>query len=315
MGHSIGNKVESKDGNTLMDPSNQNFLKAAYQIAKFTNARALFLSLDSLDQAPKARPPKGCSIILVTWKRPEEMKAFFPDGKAAPYPLLHLPRVEMTRTGRIKMAVMLALSGHLIAQGDKILFATGIPGGDRLDCLLFLDTEKESEILTTQGIQGISESVKPEVFQEILSVALELATRGREGKPVGTIFVLGDEEKVLHLSKQMIINPFRGYSDEERNVLTKNLRETLREFAAIDGAMVISRDGLVMTAGCYLGASSEEANIPRGLGSRHIAAAVITALTRAIAIVISESTGDVRIFKNGKILMELEKQIKIPMIS
>ena len=196
--------------------------------------------------------------------------------------------------------------------GDRIVFVTGHPELDMLDSILFLDTSKETEILTTQGLSGIAESVKPEVFQEMLAIALELANRGREGKPIGTIFVLGDEEKVLQLSKQMIINPFKGYSDEERNILSGHLKETLREFSALDGAFVISRDGLVLTAGRYLGAASDEATIPRGLGSRHIAAAGITAMTEAIAIVISESNGDVRIFKNGKILMEIEKPIKVP---
>jgi len=80
----------------------------------------------------------------------------------------------------------------------------------------------------------------------------------------------------------------------------------------LDGAFVISHDGLVLTAGRYLGAASDEATIPRGLGSRHIAAAGISAMTQAVAIVISESTGDVRIFKNGKILMEIEKPVRVP---
>jgi DNA integrity scanning protein DisA with diadenylate cyclase activity len=38
-----------------------------------------------------------------------------------------------------------------------------------------------------------------------------------------------------------------------------------------------------------------------------VAAAGITSVTQAIAIVISESTGDVRIFKDGTIFMDIEK--------
>jgi DNA integrity scanning protein DisA with diadenylate cyclase activity len=295
-----------------MKRTNQSILNAAFRIAKSSKAKALFVSLDSLNQVPEETPPKGCSLILVTRKTPDELEGFFPDGRASLNPLIQLPRIDMTRMGQVKMSVVLALSTKLIQMGDKIVFVTGIPEAERLDAILLLDTAKESEVLTTQGVNGISESVNPEVFEETLGIALELAARGREGKPVGTIFVLGDEEKVMQLSKQMIINPFKGYTDEERNILNPNLKETIREFAALDGAFVISSDGLVLTAGRYLGAASDESTIPRGLGSRHIAAAGITALTQAIAIVISESTGDVRIFKNGKILMEIEKPIKIP---
>jgi DNA integrity scanning protein DisA with diadenylate cyclase activity len=248
----------------------------------------------------------------VTRKSGDELENVFPEGLPASTPLITLPKIDMTRIGLVKMAVVLGISNQLIELGDKIVFIAGHPELGTLDAILYLDTAKESEILATQGLSDIAESVNPEVFQVALSIALELASKGREGKPVGTIFVIGDEEKVLQLSKQMIINPFKGYSDEERNILNPNLKETLREFSALDGAFVISRDGLVLTAGRYLGAASDEATIPRGLGSRHIAAAGITAMTQAAAIVISESTGDVRIFKNGKILMEIEKPIKVP---
>lgn len=292
--------------------TNHAVLQAALRIAKSAKAKAMFLSLDPLNELPEEEPPKGCSLIFVTRRNQEELEGLFPEGVPSSRPVLHLPKVDMTRMGQVKMAVVLAISHRLIEMGDKIVFVTGHPEINTLDVILFLDTAKESEVLTTQGLDGIGDAVKPEVFQQTLAIALELASRGREGKPIGTIFVLGDEEKVLQLSKQMIINPFKGYSDEERNILNGNLKETLREFSALDGAFLISQDGLVLTAGRYLGAASDEATLPRGLGSRHIAAAGITALTKAIAIVISESTGDVRIFKNGKILMEIEKPIKVP---
>lgn len=295
-----------------MKRTNQTLLQAAFRIAKSSKAKAVFLFLDPLGELPDQDPPKGCSLLFVTRKSKDELEGLFPDGIPASRPLITLPRIDMTRIGLVKMAVVLGISEKLIEFGDKIVFVAGHPELNTLDAILFLDTAKETEILTTQGLSDIAEYANPEVFQVTLAIALELASRGREGKPVGTIFVIGDEEKVLQLSKQMIINPFKGYSDEERNILNSNLKETLREFSALDGAFVISREGLVLTAGRYLGAASDEATIPRGLGSRHIAAAGITAMTQAVAIVISESTGDVRIFKNGKILMEIEKPIKVP---
>ncbi len=298
-----------------MKRTNQTLLQAALRIAKSTKAKAVLLFLDPLGELPDLDVPKGCALLLVTRKSKDELENLFPDGLPASRPVVTLPKIDMTRMGLMKMAVVLAISNRLIDLGDKIVFVAGHPELNSLDAILYLDTAKESEVLTTQGVADISENVNPEVFQTSLTIALELASRGREGKPVGTIFVIGDEEKVLQLSKQMIINPFKGYSDDERNLLNPGLKETLREFSALDGAFVIRRDGLVLTAGRYLGAASDEATIPRGLGSRHIAAAGITAMTQAIAIVISESTGDVRIFKSGKILMEIEKPIRVPQAS
>jgi diadenylate cyclase len=105
----------------------------------------------------------------------------------------------------------------------------------------------------------------------------------------------------------MIMNPFKGYDEEERNLISSSLKETVREFSAMDGAFVVANDGTILAAGRYLGAAIDESALPRGLGSRHIAAAGITALTKSVAFVISESSGDVRIFKDGKIIMHIEK--------
>jgi diadenylate cyclase len=95
--------------------------------------------------------------------------------------------------------------------------------------------------------------------------------------------------------------------EEERNIMDPRLKETIREFASIDGAFVLRDDGVVLAAGRHLMASTEFKDFPQGLGARHRSAAGITALTNSLAVVISESTGDVRIFYRGKIFMEIEK--------
>ncbi len=47
--------------------------------------------------------------------------------------------------------------------------------------------------------------------------------------------------------------------------------------------------------------------LPGGLGARHRAGAGITSDTRSLAFVISESTGDTRVFAGGRIVMTVEK--------
>lgn len=279
-------------------------IKSALDIAKTVKAKVLFYYLDATEEVTlPENPPKGCELILVSQRPVKELSEFQSQVKK----IITVPKISLGRMGLIKLSMALAFSQELVTTGDRVLFLSGTPELETLDTLLFMEIGKEVEIVTSKNISGISEIVKPEVFEHILSLAIELANKGREGKPIGTIFVVGDSDRVMQLSKQMIINPFKGYDEPERNILNPHLKETIREFAAIDGAFVIGEDGTVITAGRYLGAAYEEDNVPRGLGSRHIAASGITALTNAIAIVISESTGDVRIFKNGKILMEIEK--------
>ncbi|MBS3761937.1 MAG: diadenylate cyclase [Planctomycetes bacterium] len=57
----------------------------------------------------------------------------------------------------------------------------------------------------------------------------------------------------------------------------------------------------------YLETEHVDVELPRGLGARHTSAAAITAKTDSLAVTVSESTGDVRAFSEGKILIEIEK--------
>jgi diadenylate cyclase len=149
--------------------------------------------------------------------------------------------------------------------------------------------------------------VQPEVFDRLLIMVLELAEEGKEGRPLGTTFILGDHEKVMSMSSQMVINPFSAVPESECNILDPALKETIREFSTIDGAFIVRDDGVVLAAGRHLSPSVETSELPQGLGARHRSAAGITALTNSIAVVISESTGDVRIFSRGKFFMDIEK--------
>ena len=82
------------------------------------------------------------------------------------------------------------------------------------------------------------------------------------------------------------------------------MRETVKELAQLDGAFVVSEDGVVVSACRYLDTSSHEIKLPLGLGSRHMAAASITRQTDAMAVVVSESSV-VRVFDGGAIVAEI----------
>jgi DNA integrity scanning protein DisA with diadenylate cyclase activity len=222
--------------------------------------------------------------------------------------VLRIPDLPLGRVNQIKMAIIQALSKGLVQKGDKWICLSGMPQSKALDNLLILEFGKEFEVLSSSDLPVISEIVRPEVFETVLSLALAISIEGKEGrKPVGTIFVLGRHEEVLKFSHPMVINPFQGYPEEERNILDHRLKETVKEFSSIDGAFIFREDGVILAAGRHLDASGENIEIPLGLGSRHRAAAGITRLTDALAIVVSEETGGVRIFHHGKIFMEIEK--------
>ena len=278
-------------------------LQTACTIANTVRARALFLCSDSAKHVELIEPLLEKTEIVLVTRSPENVEEDWPHVKH----LLHMPKIDLTRMGQMKIAVLMGLSAGLVTGTDRIVCVTGLPRRQHLDNILVLDLGKEFELLTSNKGANMVGSVRPEVFEGVFNLAIELANQGREGKPIGTIFTLGDHEKVLQLSRQLVMNPFRGYPEEDCNILDPNLRETIREFSAIDGAFVVRDDGVVMAAGRHLNAALEEGELPRGLGSRHVAGAGITAVTDAVAIAISESDGTVRIFKQGAIFMEIDK--------
>ena len=282
------------------------FLESGIEIASKIKAKSIFLYADLINDYKLLKElSKMDEVVFVT-----KNKELFHKSVEIEKNVLDIPVVEFTRIGLIKIAVMKGLSSGIVKNGDKIVFITGTRKMGYFDTIVVVDIGKEFEILTSSSVPDIAKNLKPEVFEVVLNLSLELASQGREGKAVGTIFVIGDHEKVLQLSRQMIINPFHGYPEEERNIMDPALRETIKEFSALDGAFIIRDDGVVMAAGRHLSAALEKEDFPHGLGSRHVAAAGITSVTDAAAIVISESTGDVRIFKNGNIFMEIEKPVK-----
>jgi len=140
----------------------------------------------------------------------------------------------------------------------------------------------------------------------VVDLATEIGREGREGKPVGTMFVLGDTKKVLSMSRPLNFNPFRGYSPQEKDIRDRKVREQIKDIAQLEGAIVIRRDGVAEAACLYIDASAEGITLSKGLGTRHWAAAAISKKTKAIAVVVSQSSGTVRLFQNGEIVLHIE---------
>jgi DNA integrity scanning protein DisA with diadenylate cyclase activity len=290
-----------------MKSINKTMIESAIKLAKEVKAGCVLVCMDVRNEiADLPEDVKQSVKFVLVMGAAEEM----PEKLVPIATKLDIPSVNLTRLGKIKIAIAKGIVSGLFKKGDKIICLSGVPKFGYVDSIFFLDVGREFEILTSDDISDVVESVQPEVFNAVLNIACELAAQGRETRKVGTIFVLGDDEKVMQLSRQMIINPFKGYSEEQRNILNPELEETIKELSAIDGAFVIKANGAIITAGRHLSAALESKDFPSGLGSRHIAAAGITNVTKAVAMVISQSSGNVSIFKNGKLFVTIEKPVE-----
>jgi DNA integrity scanning protein DisA with diadenylate cyclase activity len=290
-----------------MKSVNKTMIESAIKLAREVKAGCVLLCVDVKNELAELPEDVKTSVHFILVTREDED---IPESLAKYSEKLDIPNVNLNRVGKIKIAIAKGIVSGLFKKGDKIICLSGVPKFGYADSIFLIDVGKEFEILTSDFIHDVVEAVQPEVFNAVLNIACELAAQGRENRKVGTIFVLGDDEKVLQLSRQMIMNPFSGYSEDERNILNPELEETIKEFSAIDGAFVIKSNGVIVTAGRHLSAALESKDFPSGLGSRHIAAAGITNVTRAVAMVVSESSGNVSVFKNGKLFVTIEKPVE-----
>jgi DNA integrity scanning protein DisA with diadenylate cyclase activity len=282
-------------------------VRHAHLIAREVCAKVILLHADVVEADSDLSAliqDVGFRVILVSrrpgFRAPDEWKDLCT--------VVRLPDIAMTRAGQIKVAILLVAAERLIQAGDRILCLTGVDLSEAIDTIMVLDMGTELELFSASTADPLPSDVTPTVFERVLTLAGELGVEGREGRPVGTLFVIGDSDQVLAQSHQLVINPFHGYPESECNILDPRLEETIKEFSAIDGAFVVRGDGVVLAAGRYLAPRSKlEERLPRGLGTRHEAAASITAMTKAVSLCISQSTGTVSIFKEGRLITDIQK--------
>ena len=148
--------------------------------------------------------------------------------------------------------------------------------------------------------------VEPDVLDSVIRVAQEIAREGREGQAIGTAFVVGDTKNVLNYSKQFVLNPFHGHHETERQITDAGIQGTIKEFAQLDGAFLITGTGVVEAAGRCITVDLSQVNLPGGMGSRHLSIASITKVTRSIGVVVSQSGGQISLFRDGKIVYRIK---------
>lgn len=214
---------------------------------------------------------------------------------------LEIELMPVGSVAQIRMIIRKAVDAGHLKEGDNIIVVADESLGIGFEGLfLFFKIDKKFMELTTFELK---KELKKSVYESVLQIAHEIGKEGREGKHIGTIFVLGDHESVLKQSRQIILNPFEGHSLEKRNITDIALKETIKELAQLDGAFIIDSNGYIHAAGRYLTAEANSIELP-GLGTRHRAAAAITQQTHAVAVCVSESGGVVRVFRGGKLIEE-----------
>lgn len=215
---------------------------------------------------------------------------------------------------RLTQAVLEAVADDILAPNRPIVAVYSGFEPDQIDSISVINLGEHLDRLTGSDLRKLETRVPLDTLKLVVDLACEIGREGREGKPVGALFVVGDTRKVLDSSKPAGFDPVRGYNRKERNLADRRVREGMKEVAMLDGAFIVSADGTVEATCRYLDSSAATVTLSKGLGARHWAAAAVSRATKAIAIAVSESNGTVRIFENGEVVLRIEPHHRRPVV-
>lgn len=278
---------------------------SAFDLARSLGIPNMLVLADLLtDRREVERAREKEAVIWLTRGGTREDYPEIPKGD----PSIALPPTALGRLDQVRLGLTLAVLERHVAVDASVVCLTGVAGSKRLDMLAIINPSRDFPWFRNRKIGKVRTKLLSRELVRLMEIAIRLSAEGREGKSIGTTFVLGDAEEIERFTRPLILNPCKGHAQSVRNIHNPDFLETLRELAALDGAFIIDKRGVVVAAGVYLDApATKDLRVRRGLGSRHVAAAAVTANTDALALVISESSGNISVFAKGAALLELEK--------
>lgn len=287
---------------------NAAIVSAAVELLKARSADALLVLLEgSTDWKRIAEIAEGIDKpVIVAVDSPDDLEGASELGLRT----LALNKEKAPLLERLQHALLEAAADEMIRTNGEVVAAySGFQQG-RLDSISHLQLDERMRRLTSRDLQMLESRVPLQTIKAVVDLAAQIGREGREGKAVGSMFVVGDTKKVLEFSKDSGVDPFRGYNKKYRNLLDAKVQEDAKEIAQLDGAFIINSDGVIERSRQMLGVTHEDIKMTKGLGSRHWAAAAITKRTKAISVVVSQSTGTVRLYQDGNLVMRIEPMDK-----
>ncbi|MBN2476741.1 MAG: DNA integrity scanning protein DisA nucleotide-binding domain protein [Pirellulales bacterium] len=282
----------------------------AVGLTESAGADVILLLLEGPADWQRLKKLSGDEKVLVSGGAADELEGARQAG---------LETVEIDMPGspiyeRLTQSVLEAVADDLLAPGACVVALYSGFDADSLDSVSLISLDEHLNRLTGRDLRQLETRVPLDTLKMVVDLAVEIGREGREGKPVGTLFVVGDARKVLACSRPAGFDPVKGYNRKERTLADVRVREGVKEIAQMDGAIIVSADGTVEAACRYLDCSAAEVTLSKGLGARHWAAAAVSRATNAVAVTVSQTNGTVRIFQSGEVVLRIEPYLRRPMV-
>ena len=278
------------------------FYDLAVQLAATVEADALMVVLDGPTDWQKLKERSTQTKILVTADSQEGLEGATEAGLETV--VVNMPGAPVFE--KLTQALLESVADDILVPGAEVIAVySGFEAG-KIDSISYIHLDEHLGRLTARDLRQLETSVPLDTLRTVVDLAVEIGREGREGKPVGTIFIIGDTRKVLTFCHPAGFDPVRGHKRGERSLHDPRTREAVKEIAQLDGAILVTADGTVERACQIVDASHANLTLSKGLGTRHWAGAAISRVTNAISVVVSETNGTVRLFINGEVMLRIE---------
>jgi DNA integrity scanning protein DisA with diadenylate cyclase activity len=279
-------------------------LAAAGALVAEAHADAILVLLDGSTDWQKLRqaiPASVAKVIVAT-----DSEADLAGATEAGLIPLPLNKEKSPLLERLQHALLEAVADEILKSNCDVIAVYSGFEHQKLDSISLIRLDDRMRRLTARDLQRLESSVPLKSLKVMIDLATQIGREGREGKKVGTMFVIGDTRRVLSHCKDSGFDPLKGYHRKMRNLFDPRVREDIKEIAQMDGAFVVSPDGIVEKSRQIIEVKHADLTLSKGLGARHWAGAAISQITKAVAIVISQSSGTVRLFQNGELVLRIE---------
>ena len=284
-------------GEKVTSPSDtlSQFVTAALGLAKANDAEAIVLLTEVAADWKALKKKCGVRRLIVAASKQDLLDEAVDSDVSTVF--LDIP--EATLHDRLTQAILESVAKEYVTPGSVVVSMYSGFDQEDLDSISVFRLNERLGRLSARDLRRLETNVPLDTLKVVVDLAVEIGRDGREGKPVGTIFVVGDHRKVLEQSQPAGFDFVKGYTRKERSLFDGGVRENVKELAQLDGAFIIAADGTVESAARIIDTTPVELTMTTGLGSRHYSGAAISKNTNAVAVVVSESNGTVRIFQNG----------------
>ncbi len=286
------------------DPTNvfNHFFDNAVRLAKAEQADALMVLLEYPLNWARIKKKAGEFPVIGISQDPAHHEGAEEEGIG----IISIDPEVSPVSERLTQGLIESVAQELVVPGAGVVSVYSAYEDGKIDSISFVRMHEHLGRLTARDLRQIETKIPLDTLKQVVDLAIEIGREGREGKPVGTMFVVGDHKTVLEQSRPANFDFVKGYTRKERNISSAKVREAVKDYAQLDGCFVIATDGTIEATCRIIDTEPVELTMTRGLGARHYSGAAISKNTKAISFVVSESNGTVRIFQNGEVVLRIE---------